>query len=106
MILKFKKLIILISCISMIGCSTITPRQTFVVCKTIDVVTTYHLVSNNRGTEANPFVNNTIKNSWLTFFIFQGAVTWFLLRPGVSDKTLNVVNVPTCGTAAWNLKQL
>lgn len=90
----------------LIGCSTVTSRQTFIACKTADIITTYHLVNRGNAIEANPLLNNTIKNGWITFFIFQGLVTWFLLRPDVNNKTLNIINIPTCGAAVWNFTHL
>ena len=88
------------------GCSTIKATaestDTFAVCKTADVVTTYVGVSSGKFVEANPIVAKLLTHGWLPWITLSVGLWWILVE--LDNKVVTTVsNVATCGVVGNNL---
>lgn len=98
------KLLIILVAMSLIGCATIKSTaestDTFIVCKTADLATTY-VGLNNGLTEANPIVAKLLTHGWLPVIALSVATYWLLEQ--LNDKTITTfANAVTCGAALNN----
>ena len=95
-------------CIALLlsGCSTIKTTaestDTFVLCKTADVVTTYAGVSSGKFVEANPVVAKLLTHGWLPWIAISVGLWWVLVE--LDNKTVTTAaNIATCGVVGNNL---
>lgn len=88
------------------GCSTIKTTaestDTFAVCKTADVVTTYVGVTSGKFVEANPIVAKLLTHGWLPWIAISVGLYYWLEH--LDNKKLNMfANAVTCGVSGNNL---
>ncbi len=88
------------------GCSTIKTTSestdTFAVCKTADVVTTYYGVSSGKFVEANPVVAKLLTHGWLPWIAISVGL-WLVLVELDNKVVTTASNAVTCGTVGNNL---
>ena len=81
----------------------ITSPTTFAVCKTVDVVSTIHLLSVGGFVEANPIVAWSMSVGGYVPLIAVSVGVWYLLKELNNPIATGIANVVTCGVAAHNL---
>ena len=101
----YKALTVLLTVV-LVGCSTIKTTaestDTFAVCKTADVVTTYAGVSSGKFVEANPVVAKLLTHGWLPWIAISVGLYWALVE--LDNKTVTTAaNAMTCGAVGNNL---
>lgn len=87
------------------GCSslrnTAESTDTFIVCKTADVATTYMGVSSGKFVEANPVVAKLLSHGWLPWIALSVGL-YFALVELDNKYVTTFANVVTCGAVINN----
>ena len=102
----WKYLLLTVLGLSLLGCSTLKTTlestDTFAVCKTADVVTTYVGVNSGTFVEANPIVAKLLTHGWLPWIALSAGLYWALVE--LDNKTVTTAaNIVTCGVVGNNL---
>lgn len=101
-----KYLVLLVFGLSLLGCSTLKSTaestDTFAVCKTIDVATTYHGVTSGKFVEANPVVAKLLTHGWFPWIAISAGLWWVLVELDNKPVT-TVANAVTCGVSINNI---
>jgi Domain of unknown function (DUF5658) len=84
-----------------------TSRDTFALCKTVDIASTAYLLEHGLATEANPLVAWSLKvGGWAPLVFVSIGIYWamekFKEQPGAKPATA-IANGATCFVAAQNL---
>lgn len=97
---------VLILSVFLVGCSTIKTTaestDTFAVCKTLDVATTYHGVTTGKFVEANPIVAKLLTHGWLPWIAISAGLYWVLVELDNKPVT-TAANAMTCGVSLNNI---
>ena len=97
-----KRLVLLLA-VLLSGCATIESKNTFIACKSADVVTTAIGLNSGKFVEANPILRPFIgPHNFLPLVAFSMAML-YLIEVVNEPKATAVVNVLTCGVAAHNI---
>jgi hypothetical protein len=102
----FSRLVTVLLTTVLVGCTTIKTvaesTDTFAVCKTVDVVSTYVGLSSGNFIEANPIMAKVISFGWLPFVAVS--LGSYLLLVEVNNKQVTTAaNTITCGVSANNV---
>ena len=81
----------------------VTSPTTFAVCKTVDVVSTIHLLSIGGFAEANPIVAWSISVGGYVPLIAVSVGLWYLLKEANNPYVTGFANIVTCAVAGSNL---
>jgi len=81
----------------------VTSPTTFAVCKTVDVVSTIHLLSVGGFVEANPLVTWSLSIGGYVPLIAVSIGVWYLLKEVNNPIATGIANVVTCAVAGHNL---
>lgn len=100
------KRLLIVLLFSLSGCATVQPiaesSDTFVVCKTVDIVTTAYGIGTGMFIEKNPIVASIIGESFFPL-IALSFVIWYALDKYNNPKATMVANAITCPVAAHNV---
>lgn len=79
----------------------VTSPTTFIVCKAVDVLSTYYLLQQG-FVELNPLVSASLAHGFGPLII-ASVLVWYLLKTQQDTTATTIVNLATCGAAIRNV---